>query len=82
MFAFKYCFDQDQRGVAPEEYTSMPQWKNMMKTMKEKRHQVWAREFDERADAEFVRMRMVAIWEAQETMERGVEERSNSSLVQ
>jgi hypothetical protein len=38
-----------------------------------------AREFDERGD-DFVRMRMVAILEAQEIMERGVEERSHPTF--
>jgi hypothetical protein len=80
MFAVKHCFKQDCKGVAPEECTNTPQWQNMMKMMRSKWIQVWASEFDEEGDAEFVKMRMVAIWEAQETMERGVEERSNPSL--
>jgi hypothetical protein len=40
MFAFKHCFEQDPKGVAPEEYTSMPQWQNMMKMMKSKGIQI------------------------------------------
>jgi hypothetical protein len=36
--------------------------------------------FDEEEDADIVKMRMVAIWKAQETMERGVNERSNPSV--
>jgi hypothetical protein len=80
MYAFNPCFDQDRRGVAPEEYTSMPQWQKMMKQTRDKRIQVVAREFDESGDAEFARMRMVAIWEAQDTMERRVEERSYATL--
>jgi hypothetical protein len=42
--------------------------------------QVVAREFDEKEDADYVRMRIVAIWEAQEAMERGLEEREHPSL--
>jgi hypothetical protein len=37
------------------------------------------RTFDEERDAEAIKMRMVVIWEAHETMELGVSERSNST---
>jgi hypothetical protein len=51
----------------------------MMNMTRTKGVQVIAREFDEKEDADYVRMRMVAIWEAQETMEPGVIERTNPS---
>jgi hypothetical protein len=49
----------------------------MMKTMREKGIQFFVRTFDEERDADCVKMRMLAIWEAQEVMERGVSGRSN-----
>jgi hypothetical protein len=58
----------------------MPQWQRMMKLIREKGIQMVAMEVDERGDADFVRMRMVAILEAQETRERGVSESSNVSV--
>jgi hypothetical protein len=61
-------------------YTSVPKWQVMMKRIKEKRIQVEGREFNEREDAESVKMRTAAIWEAQETMERRVDGRSNPSI--
>jgi hypothetical protein len=54
------------------------QSQELMEMIRRKRIQGEAREFDEREDAEFVKMKMVAIWEAQETMERGVVGRRNS----
>jgi hypothetical protein len=48
-------------------------------TWQNKRIQGNYRKFEEDQDADFVRMRMVAMWEAQETMERGVSERDNPS---
>jgi hypothetical protein len=51
----------------------------MMKLLREKGIQMTAMEFDEIGDADFVRMRMAAVWEAHEIMERGVAERSNPS---
>jgi hypothetical protein len=33
------------------------------------------RAFHDEQDADFLRMRMIAIWEAEETMQRGVSER-------
>jgi hypothetical protein len=68
-------FDQNNRGIPPEENTSIPQWQVMMNMIGTPGVQVVAREFDEKEDTYYVRMRMVAIWEAQEAMERGVEER-------
>jgi hypothetical protein len=55
----------------------MPQWPGMMKTMREKGIQFLVRTFDKERDADCVKMRMVAIWEAQEEVERGVSEWSN-----
>jgi hypothetical protein len=37
------------------------------------------RKFEEHQDADLVRMTMVAIWEAQETMERGIAEGDHPS---
>jgi hypothetical protein len=77
---FEQCLEQTGKEVEPEEYTTMPQWQKKKKMMKSKGIEILAREFNEEGDAEFVKMRMVAIWEAQETMERGVDERSNPSV--
>jgi hypothetical protein len=52
----------------------------MMKMIKRKRIQAVTRERDEREDDYYIRMRIVAIWETQEAMERGVEGRSNSPI--
>jgi hypothetical protein len=53
--------------------------KCFLSTWKSKRIQGTYRKFEEDQDADFVRMRMVVIWEAQETMERGVAERDHPS---
>jgi hypothetical protein len=37
------------------------------------------RKVDDEVDAEYVRIRSIAIWEPQETMERGASERDNRS---
>jgi hypothetical protein len=47
MWAFRNCFEQEGRGVKPEECTKMPQWKTMTKMMRSKGIQMWAREFNE-----------------------------------
>jgi hypothetical protein len=57
-------------GLEPEEYTSTSQWLMMMNTMREKGIHFAVITFDEEGDADCVKMRMVAIWEAQESMER------------
>jgi hypothetical protein len=51
----------------------------MLRAQKSKEIQRKFRNFDEEQDADFIRMRMLAIWEAQETMKRGVIERDNRS---
>jgi hypothetical protein len=38
-----------------------------------------ARKIDDEADEEYAKMRSIAIWEAQATMERGVSERDDAS---
>jgi hypothetical protein len=80
MLAFRHWYDQASKGVEPKEYTIMPQWQGMMNMIKWKRIEVMERTFNEERDADFVKMRMVAIWEAQNTMEREANERSNPSV--
>jgi hypothetical protein len=80
MNAFMDCFEQSTEGVDPEEYTSTPQWHTMMKMIRDKRIDVVARKFDEEDDPESVNVRIVAILEAHETMERAVDERINPSI--
>jgi hypothetical protein len=58
-------------------YTSPPQWREMLSTWKNKGIQGIYRKSDEGQDADFIKMRM--IWEADETMERGVSERDHPS---
>jgi hypothetical protein len=58
----------------PPECTDMPQWIGMMKTMMERGIQFWVKMFDEEQDADCVKMRMLVLWEDQETMERYVSE--------
>jgi hypothetical protein len=80
MLIFKHYFEQSTMGAELEEYTRMPQWQTMMKIVKGKGVQALAMNFEEEGDVDFVKMRIVAICEAQETMERGVNERSNPSV--
>jgi hypothetical protein len=47
--------------------------------MRQKGIYVRIRAFDEELDENVIPMRMIATWQAQETMERGVSERDNSS---
>jgi hypothetical protein len=58
---------------------TMPQWQEMIKTRKNKGLVVQFREFNEDMDAPFVRMRVIALRQAQETTERGVSERDTLS---
>jgi hypothetical protein len=71
------CCDQDWWEIDPEVYTYMPQWQTMIKMVKSKGITMICGPFDENVDANFMKMRIVAIWEAQETMERGISERNN-----
>jgi hypothetical protein len=77
LYAFRHGFDRMSRGESREEYTSMEQWQALMGKIGEKRVAVEAREFHEYQDAEFTKMRMAGICEAQEMMEAGVADRSN-----
>jgi hypothetical protein len=54
-------------------------WKEFLSAWKYKGIQGAYRKFGEPQDMDFNRQRMKAIWEAQETMERGVSERDNPS---
>jgi hypothetical protein len=69
--AFYHCFDQEHKGVSPEEYTTMSHWQEIMGVARQKGIQFDAREFNEEKDADYIRMRMIAIWEGKETMGRG-----------
>jgi hypothetical protein len=52
----------------------------MNSTTKRKSIQGFVRKFEDEQDADYIRMRMIAIREAQQTMERGSDERSNLSV--
>jgi hypothetical protein len=54
-------------------------WRNLLLTRKSQSLTVKLREFDEGLDGPLVKMRMISILQAQETMERGVSERDNPS---
>jgi hypothetical protein len=66
-------------GCDAIEYTNSIQCKNMLQKWKFKGIRALCREFDEAQDAAGVKMRMIGIWEAQETMERAVSERDDPS---
>jgi hypothetical protein len=71
------CSGMEAMGQEPHEYTTMPQSLEMAKMRKNKGLVVHCRAFDGDLDAPIVTMRMIAIRQAQETMERGVSERDN-----
>jgi hypothetical protein len=56
MAALNHCWTQDGKGVEPEDYTSLLQWKSMMKIVENKGIQLVARVFDEEEDADFVQI--------------------------
>jgi hypothetical protein len=72
---FGRCISQANKGDEPEEDKSIPQWQTMRRMVRDKGIQLVVRSFDEEADGEFVKMRMVAILEAQEERERDFEDR-------
>jgi hypothetical protein len=64
--------------VADDEVREISE-EDMMMWKKEDGLGLWVRQFDEEADAQWIKMGMAAIWEANEEMERGVSERDNLS---
>jgi hypothetical protein len=56
-------------GREPQECMHLVQWQETMNMRRNKGFALTVRQFDEVGDACFVRMRMVAIWKAQETMD-------------
>jgi hypothetical protein len=76
---FNHCCEQHRRELQPEQYMCMPQWIGMMRTMMQRNIDFKVRTFDEENDMGPIKMRMLWIWEAQDTKERGVSERSNPS---
>jgi hypothetical protein len=63
------------------ENVSLPQWRSFIEVWTGKNTQGRFRKFGEGLDERFIYQRTVAIWEAQETMERGVSERDNASAL-
>jgi hypothetical protein len=74
---FKYCSDKEAAHGDPLLYIQSHQWHGMYNTMERKGIQGFTQKFEEEQDTDFIRMRMIAIGEAQETMERAVNERDN-----
>jgi hypothetical protein len=70
--------DQDYH-LGPCQSTRMQQWREISTIAKNKGIQLECRQCDEDFDAPCIKMKMIAIRRAQETMERGVSERDNPS---
>jgi hypothetical protein len=73
------CERMEQQHLDMIKHANSPQWKESLLAWKNKRIQGSYRKFVEVLDADFIKMRMVAIWDAQETMECGVSERDDAS---
>jgi hypothetical protein len=58
---------------------SFPQWRNFLSTWKNNGIRAEFRKFNEDVDQYFVRQRIVAVWDVDKTMLRGVSERDNPS---
>jgi hypothetical protein len=59
------------------EYVTVVQWKSMFQRMRQKGITGQIRKFDEEADTGLIRMKMIALWEADQTMQHRVSERDN-----
>jgi hypothetical protein len=69
------CEFMEQHSFDPIKHTNPPQWRDMLSTSKNKGIRWVHRKIGEEQNADLVKMRMIAIQEAQETMERVVGER-------
>jgi hypothetical protein len=59
------------------EYTTVVQWEIMFRETRQKGITREVRKFDDEANAEPLRMNMMAMWEAKETTQRAVSDRDN-----
>jgi hypothetical protein len=69
----------ERQRFDPIKYTNSPEGREILSEWKYQGVQGEYRRFEEEKDAGFIKMRLITIWEAQETMERGVSERDNPS---
>jgi hypothetical protein len=65
------------KGWESQMYCSVPQWIRLVQTMVTSSSNVTVQELDERVDCQYLKMRSMAIMEAQEAMEIGVSIREN-----
>jgi hypothetical protein len=76
--ALKSCADIAGRGWDPKVYCALPEWRSLMKARVRQCIQAHVREFQEEGlDSECIKMRMLAIWEADEAVRDGVSQRDH-----
>jgi hypothetical protein len=75
--SFQSCTRMAGEHFDPVEHTTMVQWKNNVPETGRKGIHGQIRKFDEEGGADFIRMRMIETWQAEETMQRGASERGN-----
>jgi hypothetical protein len=69
----------ERRNADPTEYVTMPQWCELWRIWKDKGLSGMYKKAEGDVDDNLLRMRSIAIWEAQKWMERGVSDRDNSA---
>jgi hypothetical protein len=79
LFWLVECGTQEYQYCDRNKDMTMPQWLEMIRIRQNRDIQVACLAFDEELNTPFIRIRMIEIREAQETMERGVSERANFS---
>jgi hypothetical protein len=77
--AFMSCEEMDRRRFDPVEYASLVQWRNTFQEMRKRDISGEIRKFDEEREGGFIRMRMIATWQAKDTMQCGASESDNPS---
>jgi aspartate/tyrosine/aromatic aminotransferase len=80
--ALKGCADILDHRWKKEVYITLPTWRNFMATWVRKGTQGTVRQFDEEGlDRDCIKMRMLAIWEAEEATRSGEESWNNPEVL-
>jgi hypothetical protein len=75
--AFHGCARMIRKHFGPMEYTTVVQSKIMFRKVRQKGITLGVRKFDDEANGKLIQMLMIAILEADETMQHAVSERDN-----
>jgi hypothetical protein len=76
--AIKGCVDLLEHGWDQQYYCTVPDWRNLMGVWKRQCTQTTIREFEEHGqDRDCIKMRMLAIWEADQAMRDGISQREH-----